>query len=83
MGKSAFVKSLFSIILFAAWHIEMSAQVEARVEWDNKGDYNNSYVESMKEKGALLYQRFLLDCTAQKQQEKERNQNMQILQLHR
>lgn len=56
MGKSAFVKSLFCIILFAAWHIEMSAQVEARVEWDNKGDYNNSYVESMKEKGALLLQ---------------------------
>ncbi|MBP3510685.1 MAG: hypothetical protein J6K19_01415 [Prevotella sp.] len=56
MCNSVFIKSLFSIVLLAAWHAGASAQVEARVEWDNKGDYSHSYVESLKEKGALLLQ---------------------------
>ena len=38
-------------------------------------------VKLLKEKGSLVYQRFLLDCTAQKQQEKE-NERRQIELIH-
>ncbi len=56
MSRTLFIRLAIVIALLAGRHQEVAAQVEARVEWDNKGDYSNSYVESLKEKGALLLQ---------------------------